>query len=75
MSKPAIDRRDRLDELNAKLADLGMRGYWQLRHDPSAWNLSSGAGRISIRRSWKPRMWFELAPTRPLECHSKKDRA
>ena len=33
MSKPAIDRRERLEELNSKLADLGMRGYWQLRRD------------------------------------------
>ena len=33
MSKPAIDRRERLEELNGKLADLGMRGYWQLRRD------------------------------------------
>lgn len=33
MSKPAIDHRDRLEELNGKLANLGMRGYWQLRHD------------------------------------------
>jgi gentisate 1,2-dioxygenase len=33
MSKPAIDHRDRLDELNGKLAGLGMRGYWQLRRD------------------------------------------
>ena len=33
MSKPAIDHRDRLDALNGKLSNLGMRGYWQLRHD------------------------------------------
>jgi gentisate 1,2-dioxygenase len=33
MSKPAIDRRERLEELNGKLADLGMRGYWQLPRD------------------------------------------
>ena len=33
MSNTAIDHRDRLDGLNGKLADLGMRGYWQLRHD------------------------------------------
>ena len=38
----------RLEELNGKLAGLGMRGYGQLRHDPSAWNLSSGAGRADI---------------------------
>ena len=33
MSKPAMDRRDRLEKLNSKLSNLGMRGYWQLRHD------------------------------------------
>jgi gentisate 1,2-dioxygenase len=33
MSKPAMDHRDRLDALNAKLSNLDMRGYWQLRHD------------------------------------------
>jgi gentisate 1,2-dioxygenase len=33
MSKQAIDHRARLEELNGKLANLGMRGYWQLRHD------------------------------------------
>ena len=33
MSKPAIDHRDRLEALNGKLSNLGMRGYWQLRHD------------------------------------------
>jgi gentisate 1,2-dioxygenase len=32
MSSSATDHK-RLEDLNGKLAGLGMRGYWQLRHD------------------------------------------